>query len=567
VTDLPLARGASPPKHTARPRPRPLPYPERAPMGWPRGLATGVLDSAELAPPELAPQGAARTAAAVSPTAAAARWVSRRSAGETVVLALAVVVGAVLRLVNLAGVGLNSDEAVYASQSASLAGNPHYTGLFPVVRAHPLLLQVLMSPLYRAGVPDAAGRYVTATFGLATVVLVYVAGRMFFDGIVGAVAALILAVMPYHVTVSRQILLDGPMTFFTTAALICFAVAGRTSHRRWLVAGGACLGLAALSKETAIIMVGSAFVFLALVSRLWRPLRFLLVGAFAAFAIAWTYPLLTAIAGGSRSGQSYLLWQLTRRPNHSFDFYLVEVGGAVGFLVVALAVAGLVREWWVGRRYTWREILLISWIAVPVLFFEVWPVKGFSYLMPIAPALALLAARALQVFAQGAGRRRWLLPVGVIACVATLAVPAVSGIADPTTSGLAGAGGTPGGRETGRWVDHNVAEGAQFLTIGPSMANLIQYYSGHRSDGLSVSPNPLHRNPTYHPILNADAALQAGVYQYVVWDAYSARRSPQFAQRVLSLAHKFGGSLVHVEYGRLGGRHRQALVKVYKVTP
>jgi hypothetical protein len=525
-------------------------------------MRTAVIDAKEQAH-----KGAPSTAAAVGPPSAAAHWRNRRPTADTVWLAVAVICASALRMINLGGVGLNSDEAVYASQSASLAGNPHFTGLFPVVRAHPLLLQILMSPLYRSGVPDVAGRYVTALFGVATVALVYVAGTVLFDRRLGALAALILAVMPYHVMVSRQILLDGPMTFFTTAALTCLAVAGRTSHRRWLVAGGACLGLAALSKETAVIMVGSAFVYLALVSRLWRPVRFVWLGTLAALGIAWSYPVLTALAGGSRGGQSYLLWQLTRRPNHSFAFYFTKVGAAMGIALLVLAAVAVGWQWFSERSFSWREILLMSWIVVPLLFFEVWPVKGFSYLLPLAPVAALLGARTLIRIAEVAGRRLWLMPVVAAACIATLAVPSISGVLSPTTSGLAGAGGLPGGRETGRWVGSHVPEGAQFMTIGPSMANLIQYYSGRRCDGLSVSPNPLHRNPTYHPIANADSDLRSGRYQYIVWDAYSAQRSPQFAARALALARKFDGARVHVERGRLHGRAGEVLVAVYKVTP
>jgi hypothetical protein len=234
---------------------------------------------------------------------------------------------------------------------------------------------------------------------------------------------------------------------------------------------------------------------------------------------------------------------------------------------VALGVLGLVWQWIADRSMTWREILLVSWIAVPVIFFEVWPVKGFSYLLPIAPAAALLCARAIRLIAGEVGHRQWLLPLGTMVSIATLAVPATIGVFSPATSGLAGAGGLPGGRETGRWVAAHVPEGARFMTIGPSMANLIQFYSGRRSDGLSVSPNPLHRNPTYHPIQNANAALRSGVYQYVVWDAYSARRSPQFAARALELARTFRGTRVFVERGQLDGNADQVLVAVYKVTP
>ena len=36
----------------------------------------------------------------------------------------------------------------------------------------------------------------------------------------GLVAALLLALMPYHVIVTRQVLLDGPMTMFATLTLL-----------------------------------------------------------------------------------------------------------------------------------------------------------------------------------------------------------------------------------------------------------------------------------------------------------------------------------------------------------
>jgi hypothetical protein len=484
--------------------------------------------------------------------------------------ASALLLAIALRMIDLGRVGLNSDEAVYAGQAASLAGNPHFIGLFPVVRAHPLLLQVLMSPLYRSGVPDVTGRYIAALFGIGTVVLVYVLGRVMYDRRVAGLAALLLAVMPYHVTISRQVMLDGPLAFFSTAAVICLAVAStRPARARWLLAAGASLGLAALSKESAFILIGSAFVFLSLVNHLWRPLRFPLAGGVVAITIALAYPVLTAVAGGGHSGQSYLLWQLTRQPNHTFAFYFVSVGAAMGFAVIAFGLLGLVARRITGREFTWRETLLVSWIGVPLLFFEIWPVKGFSYLMPLAPIIALLAARALcplPAMLARTWRRRAVLLVQ-IACVLSIAIPAIAGIAWPTTSGLAGAGGLPGGRETGRWVDANVPQGARFMTIGPTMSNLIQYYSGRRSDGLSVSPNPLHRNPTYHAIVNADALLKSGDYQYIVWDAYSAQRSPTFAERALELAHRFDGHIVHIEKGSFAGKSGQTIVEIFAVTP
>ena len=51
---------------------------------------------------------------------------------------------------------------------------------------------------------------------LATVLLVFELGRHLYGARAGLVAAAILALMPYHVAVTRQVLLDGPQTFFLT---------------------------------------------------------------------------------------------------------------------------------------------------------------------------------------------------------------------------------------------------------------------------------------------------------------------------------------------------------------
>jgi hypothetical protein len=486
---------------------------------------------------------------------------------DGIVLTAALLGGSILRLVDLGAVGLNSDEAVYAGQAASLAGNPHFTGLFPVVRAHPLVFQVLISPFYFHGTPDVAGRYVSALFGVGTIFLVYLLGLTLYGKRAGALAALLLALMPYHIVVSREIILDCPMTFFATGALLCLAVFVRSDNRRWLVLAGACVGLAALTKETAIILVGSAFVFLSLISRLWRPVRYVMAAGAAAVGLALTYPLVTILSGGSHSGQSYLTWQLTRRPNHSFTFYLTVIPLAIGLLVVVAAVLGVIFR---RRDQSWREVLLVAWVAVPFVFFEVWPVKGFPYLLPATPAIAVLAASLLSRLLPRRPVEWWKRAGGtavVAICVLSVLVSAIQNMADSTSSGLAGAGGTPGGREAGHWVAAHVPMGAQLMTIGPSMANLIEYYSGHRSAGLSVSPNPAHRNPSYTAISNPSNALRSGIYQYVVWDAYSAQRSPTFAAKALALVRRFDGRVVHVEKAAFKSRRAQPVIVIYQVSP
>ena len=150
--------------------------------------------------------------------------------------------------------------------------------------------------------------------------------------------------------------------------------------------------------------------------------------------------------------------------------------------------------------------------------------------------------------------------------VASLAVPAAGSVLAPRSSSLAGAGGTPGGREAGRWVAAHVPDGARLMTIGPSMANIIQYYSGRAADGLSVSPSPAHRNPSYLPVPNPDAAVRYGDYQYLVWDAYSAQRSSHFAAKQQELIGRYHGIAVHTETARMDGR-TQPVIVVYEMHP
>src|SRR6266540_49550 len=375
----------------------------------------------------------AGSASAAGRSAAWFRRVRRVPAGLTAVTSLALG----LRLWRLDATGFNSDEAVYGGQAASLAGNPNYTDLFPVFRAHPMLVQTVLSPLFRHGEVDVAGRVVIAVLGVATVLAVYLVGARLYRPRVGLLAALLVAVMPYHVVVTRQVLLDGPMVLCATLLLCC--------------------------------------------------------------------------------------------------------------------------------------------LGVPVVAFQLWPVKGFQYLLPVATPAAILAARGLLVVPLQQlirdPRRALAVRVAVIGTVVlSLLVPVWSSInRRDTTTFLAGSGGVPGGRETGRWLASHTPSGSAVLTLGPSMANILQYYGHRRCYGLSVSPNPLHRNPAYAPLANPDRSLRHNELQYIVWDAFSAKRSVFFSERLLALARRYHGRVVHTEYVRgvdAEGRSTNVpVIVVYEVRP
>ena len=554
---------------------------------------TSTMESAqsvrETAPPGLATQNPI-TAPRLAPLAVSGKDARPKAFYQFLGIFLVLAVASLMRLLALNSLGFNSDEAVYAGQAAAIAQAPVLSDLFPVFRAHPLLYQFIIAILFQFAVSDLLARLVSVLLGIGTVFLVYRLGEVAYGPSSGLLAALFIAVMPYHVLVSRQVLLDGPLTFFTTLALFFLVRFAISSRSRWLYATGAAMGLAFLSKETGIIFTGAIFAFLALTPKVRLRLRDLVITVFCMLLVASPFPLTTLLAGGggSQRTQQYLIWQLFRPPNHEWDFYLTNVPVAIGPLLILVTAIGLL-IW--HRKWTWRESLFLAWIIVPAAFFQLWPTKGFQYLLPIAPPVALLGGKTLsgllvnnQKRGKGTppngkpnsrGRRNVLATFGSIltaAVVITLAIPSWGRIfPSPELSFLAGSGGVPGGRETGLWIRENIPQGATFLTIGPSMANILQFYGQRRALGLSVSPNPLHRNPSYLPVTNPDIQIRNGDIHYLVWDAYSASRSLFFSDKLLYYARKYDGRVIFTQTVQvtspLGETVDKAVTIIYEVYP
>jgi dolichol-phosphate mannosyltransferase len=483
------------------------------------------------------------------------------------VMALAVV----FRFWHLTAVGFNTDEAVYTGSAASIAGNTTLTSMFPVFRAHPLLFQTLLSLVLRVHDSDWAARAFAAVIGVATVGGTYALGRKLYGTTAGLVAATLLAVMPYHVVVSRQVLLDGLMTLCATVALYCAVRYVETSRLSWLLACTSAMSASILSKETSVVLLGGLYVFFALTPAARVRIRQLALGIALTLAEVTIWPLMIRLGGHSSTGQSYLLWQLFRRPNHGTWFYFTLLPGWIGPAVLVAALAGLI---WLRREGSWRERLLLAWIAVPVLFFTLWPVKGFQYLLPISPALAILAARTLSrpIPFRRVAAGRLAMGVLAVATAVSLAIPAWER-SQPSfsTNFLAGSGGMIGGREAGDWVLDHVPAGSRLLAIGPSTANVLEYY-GHRPvSALSVSTNPRDRNPSYAPVLNPDLAVRDGVFQYIVWDGYTDAHSSFFAAEALRLAKKYHGVAVYTSASNVrDSAHHGApepAVVIYEVYP
>ena len=141
-----------------------------------------------------------------------------RSVAVAIALGTVLAIGSFVRLWALNRYGFNSDEAVYGGQGASIAGHAELSEFFPTFRAHPLLYQSVLSLGFYLGGFDLFARFVSVGIGLVTVYLTYRVGTLSYNRRVGLIAAALMALMPYHVLVSRQVLLDAPMAMFATLA-------------------------------------------------------------------------------------------------------------------------------------------------------------------------------------------------------------------------------------------------------------------------------------------------------------------------------------------------------------
>ena len=105
------------------------------------------------------------------------------------------------------------------------------------------------------------GRFVTAAFGVATVLLVYQAG-MRWGARHALLASGLMAVLPLHVRYSHYVLTDTPLTFFVALTFLLSLVAHERGTLGSFVAAGAAAGLAAATKYNggvALIMVAADF--------------------------------------------------------------------------------------------------------------------------------------------------------------------------------------------------------------------------------------------------------------------------------------------------------------------
>jgi 4-amino-4-deoxy-L-arabinose transferase-like glycosyltransferase len=246
------------------------------------------------------------------------------------------------------------------------------------------------------------GRAVIATFGVATVMLVYQIG-MRWGGRHALLAAGLMAVLPLHVRYSHYVLTDTPLTFFVTLTFLLSLVAHERDTLRAFAWAGAAAGLAAATKYNG----GIALIMPLLACWMTVPARPSRLAAAvaaissctAAFLIAAPYTVLdlpgflnafARLAGeyrvvGQVAEPIWMLYlKLLLRNAFGWPALLLAGGG------IALGIVRLVRG---PGRVRWALAVIF-----PLVY--LWMIAGqrivyARYLLPMVPPLCVLAAAAV----------------------------------------------------------------------------------------------------------------------------------------------------------------------------
>ncbi len=244
-------------------------------------------------------------------------------------------------------------------------------------------------------------RVVTASFGVATVLLVFQIGLR-WGARHALLAAGLLTVLPLHVAQSHYVLTDVPLTFFVTLTMMLSLRAHERGNARAFMWAGVAAGLATATKYNgalAILMplVACWMTVPASPSRLVCAL-WVLAGCAAAFLIAAPYSVLDLPAflnGFARLANQYRT--VKPPPEPAWILYLKHLRIAFGSPAILLMTVGLALA--VNRlirgpgRVRWA--LVVAFPLVYYLFISDQRIVYGRYLLPIAPALCVLVATAV----------------------------------------------------------------------------------------------------------------------------------------------------------------------------
>jgi len=311
----------------------------------------------------------------------------------------------------------------------------------------PPLQYWMTAAAFRAfGENEWTARLWTGVTGFAGVLLTLLVGRRLFGPGTAVLGSAILSSSLFYVAMGHFNALDMGLAFFLHLAVCGFLMANQrdtaaAAARRWMLATWAGLALAVLSKGiVALVLGGGTLVVYSLLARDFAPWRrlelarglplFLLLAAPWFIAVSLVNPEFPRFFFIHEHFERFLT-PVHRRTQPWWYFAPVLAFGALPWTLMVLQ--GLAAAWRDADRSAFRPRLFLGvWIVVVFAFFSLSSSKLPSYILPLFPALAWLAADA----ARGWTQRALMIHFGVVLALALAALgflPQITRYADEET--------------------------------------------------------------------------------------------------------------------------------------
>lgn len=345
---------------------------------------------------------------------------------------------------------INPDEGRYATIALGVLQSgdwitPHLNG-FVYFEKPPLGYWAVAAAMQVFGVGEFAARLAPATSGFATVVAVAFTAQRLWDARAGVLAGAVATGTVWIVANAHFLSLDMGLTFFLTLALCAFVLAQRDDasareHRWWMHTAWAAMGCATLTKGLAGVLIPGATLLLYVAwTRQWTLLRRLHptagVALYAAIVVPWFIAVSLRNPGFldfffvHEHLQRYLT-DTARRPGAPWYFLPILLVGFLPWTTMLPALARFGARADARRRFQ-PQRLLLAWAVFVFVFFSASRSKLPSYILPMFPALALLAGPWLAAAAPQRLRVHLVAPVAA-ALVLLAATPFFARFATPDT--------------------------------------------------------------------------------------------------------------------------------------
>ncbi len=327
------------------------------------------------------------------------RWPARYEWGAVLLLGLA---SLFLLLSNLSYPLIEPDETRYAQIALEMVDSgdwvtPTLDGK-PYLDKPPLLYWLTAASYKVCGANERAARLPCALSAWFTVLLTYGLGRRLVGGRAAWCGALALLLCGGFVLGGRFLIMDGPLTLFTTVTLLAaYLACGGAQFRLpwWLLAGTAC-ALGVLTKgPIAIVLCVPPLLLARWLAGQGSPLRLRHWLAFAAPVLLFTVPWFMAIAAVHDDFSSHFLWK-----HHVLRFVSAFNHGQPWWFYLPVVLAGMfpcslllppLALFLFGRSAAERQLrsrelgfLLLAAVWI-VAFFSVSSCKLPTYILPALP--------------------------------------------------------------------------------------------------------------------------------------------------------------------------------------